>query len=90
MARTKTDILNDIEILSKLKIGSKVLYKTSKKKKKNNNKIGVVTGFNKYEGKYGCDLKREYHDYSSVTIKLDDNEKHISVSPRNLVILDDV
>ena len=91
MARTETDILNDIETLSKLKIGSRVLYKSSeKKKKKNDNKTGFVTGFNKYEGRYGRDLKREYHNYSSVTIKLDDSGKCISASPRNLVILDSV
>lgn len=85
MARTEKDRIKDNEILSKIKIGSKVQFKSSRKK--NCNKIGTVVNFRKYEGKYGFNLEKEYNDYTSVIIELDDNGKQINTSPRNLDII---
>ena len=84
MARTYDDYHKDIEALKTLKIGDRVKYVS----KRGVIKTGVIAKFVEYKGRYGnwCE-HREYFNYTSVTVHLDDGKSHINVSPRNLVII---
>lgn len=83
MARKDDDIEKDLNKLKKLNVGSKVKYIS----KTGEEKLGIVSKITKYTGCYGgLHSGRTYHNYSSVTVLLD-NGRHINVSPRNLTIV---
>ena len=84
MSRNINAYYDDIEMLKKLKIGDRVKYIS----KEGVVKTGIIVKFKKYYGNYGNIYEhRRYHNYTSVTILLDNSKKHISVSPRNLTFV---
>ncbi len=86
MARTSEDARRDSEVLKTLSNGDRVEYVS----KSGEIKRGIVTGIVKYTGCYGNDRpKSRYSGYSSVTVTLDNSNKHINVSPRNLKKISD-
>lgn len=78
MARGEAEIKMDQKMLAELAIGSRVQY---------GKHIGTVSKFTKYTGRYGERGHRRYNGYVSVTIKLDNSNRHISCSPRNLILV---
>ena len=86
MARTSEDAHRDSEVLKTLSNGDRVEYIS----KSGEIKRGIVTGIVKYTGCYGNGRpKSRYSGYSAVTVALDNSNKHINVSPRNLKKISD-